>query len=120
MLVSGNILFAQVVFMAGSSQAGLAEKYLVDDLPGAVLVGARLNGILQKIEAGETLTSLAEAFLASAGLSSLLAVNRHAILTPYRHAILTPLGAAEIGARADGTDHGVQAGRASIGVRRGF
>ena len=49
--------------MAGSSQAGLAEKYLVDDLPGAALVGARLNGILQKIEAGETLTSLAEAFL---------------------------------------------------------
>ena len=47
-------------------------------------------------------------------------VNRHAILTPYRHPILPPLGAAEIGARADGTDHGVQAGRASIGVRRGF
>lgn len=60
--------------MAGSSQAGLAEKYLVDDLPGAALVGARLNGILQKIEAGETLTSLAQAFLTSGGLNSLLAL----------------------------------------------
>lgn len=60
--------------MSGSSQAGLAEKYLVDDLPGAALVGARLNGILQKIEAGETLTSLAHAFLTSGGLNSLLAL----------------------------------------------
>lgn len=60
--------------MSGSSQAGLAEKYLVDDLPGAALVGARLNGILQKIEAGETLTSLAQAFLTSGGLNSLLAL----------------------------------------------
>ena len=54
--------------MSGSSQAGLAERYLVDDLPGAALVGARLNGILQKIEAGETLTSLAQSFLMSRGL----------------------------------------------------
>jgi len=68
--------------MAGSSQAGLAEKYLVDDLPGAALVGARLNGILQKIEAGETLTSLAEAFLASADLSSLLALSTGQIDRP--------------------------------------
>ena len=60
--------------MSGSSQTGLAEKYLVDDLPGAALVGARLNGILQKIEAGETLTSLAQAFLTSGGLNSLLAL----------------------------------------------
>ncbi|MBC7139115.1 MAG: hypothetical protein H5U17_10270 [Defluviimonas sp.] len=60
--------------MSGSSQAGLAEKYLVDDLPGAALVGARLNGILQKIEAGEALTSLAQAFLTSGGLNSLLAL----------------------------------------------
>ena len=60
--------------MSGSSQTGLAEKYLVDDLPGAALVGARLNGILQKIEADETLTSLAQAFLTSGGLNSLLAL----------------------------------------------
>ena len=59
--------------MSGSSQASLAEKYLVDDLPGAALVGARLNGILQKIEAGATLNSLAEWFLTSNGLASLLA-----------------------------------------------
>jgi hypothetical protein len=31
--------------MSGSSQAGLEGKYLVDDLPGAALIGARLNGI---------------------------------------------------------------------------
>lgn len=68
--------------MAGSSQAGLAEKYLVDDLPGAALVGARLNGILQKIEAGETLTSLAEAFLTSGGLNSLLALSTGQIDRP--------------------------------------
>lgn len=60
--------------MSGSSQAGLPEKYLVDDLPGAALVGARLNGILQKIEAGETLTALAQSFLMSRGLDSLLAL----------------------------------------------
>ena len=60
--------------MSGSSEASLAEKYLVDDLPGAARVGARLNGILQKIEVGETLTSLAQASLMSGGLNSLLAL----------------------------------------------
>lgn len=59
--------------MSHSSQAGLAQKYLVDDLPGAAIVGARLNQILQKIEADEALTSLAQAFLTSSGLVSLLA-----------------------------------------------
>ena len=39
--------------MANLSQADLAEKYLVDDLPGAAQLGARLNGILQRIAAGE-------------------------------------------------------------------
>lgn len=68
--------------MAGPSQAGLAEKYLVDDLPGATLVGARLNGILQKIEAGETLTTLAEVFLTSGGLNSLLALSTGQIDRP--------------------------------------
>lgn len=68
--------------MSGSHQAGLAEKYLVDDLPGAALVGARLNGILQKIEAGETLTSLAQAFLTSGGLNSLLALANGQIDRP--------------------------------------
>jgi hypothetical protein len=60
--------------MSGSCQARLAAKYIVDDLPGASRVGARLNGILQKIEAGETLTSWAQASLKSNGLNSLLAL----------------------------------------------
>lgn len=60
--------------MSGSSQASLAEKYLVDDLRGAALVGARLNGVLQKIEAGEPLSTLAQAFLKTSGLNSLLAL----------------------------------------------
>ena len=49
--------------MPKSLQTGLAEKYYVDDLPGASLGGARLNGILQKIEAGDKLTALAQSFL---------------------------------------------------------
>lgn len=60
--------------MSVSSQASLAEKYLVDDLRGAALVGARLNGVLQKIDAGEPLTTLAQAFLKTGGLNSLLAL----------------------------------------------
>lgn len=60
--------------MSKLSSSDLAEKYLVDDLPGAALVGARLNGILHKIEAGETLTSLTQSFLMSRGLDSLLAL----------------------------------------------
>lgn len=60
--------------MSHSSQAGLAQKYLVDDLPGAAIVGARLNQILQKIEADEALTCLAQAFLTSSGFVSLLAL----------------------------------------------
>jgi hypothetical protein len=73
-LGSSGIFEGVGCLMSGSSQTGLAEKYLVDDLPGAALVGARLNGILQKIEAGETLTSLGQAFLTSGGLNSLLAL----------------------------------------------
>ncbi len=50
------------------------KSIVVDDLPGAARVGTRLNGILQKIEAGETLTPLAQASLMSGGLNSLLAL----------------------------------------------
>lgn len=57
--------------MSNSHQAGLAEKYYVDDLPGASLGGARLNGILQKIEAGDKLTALAQSFLAANHLVAL-------------------------------------------------
>lgn len=49
--------------MSKSLKTGIAEKYYVDDLPGASLGGARLNGILQKIEAGDKLTALAQSFL---------------------------------------------------------
>lgn len=73
-LASSGIFDRAGCLMSGSNQASLAEKYLVDDLPGAALVGARLNGILQKIEAGEGLTALAQAFLTSGGLNSLLAL----------------------------------------------
>lgn len=59
--------------MLNSIQTNLAEKYLVDDLPGAARVGARLNGILQKIDQGETLTLLAKSFLSENGLVALLA-----------------------------------------------
>ena len=62
-VVDCSLIFDRVgCAMSGSSQASLAEKYLVDDLPGAALGGARLNGILQMIEAGATLNSLAEWF----------------------------------------------------------
>ncbi|WP_370275421.1 tetratricopeptide repeat protein [Hyphomonas atlantica] len=59
--------------MPNSNQPSLAEKYLVDDLPGAARVGARLNGILQKIDQGDTLTPLARSFLSENGLAALLA-----------------------------------------------
>ncbi len=59
--------------MPNSNQPSLAEKYLVDDLPGAARVGARLNGILQKIDQGDALTPLARSFLSENGLAALLA-----------------------------------------------
>jgi len=74
MLEFSDVFDLEGCLMSGSTQAGLAEKYLVDDLPGAALVGARLNGILQKIEAGEPLTKLARGFLTSSGLDALVAL----------------------------------------------
>lgn len=62
--------------MASLHEAGLAGKYFVDDLPGAAVLGARLNGILQKIEAGTTLTALAQSFLETNGLRALHALSR--------------------------------------------
>lgn len=49
----------------------LAQRYLVDDLPGAHQPGARLHGILQRIDAGAQITPLARQFLASTGLLAL-------------------------------------------------
>lgn len=57
--------------MPCSLQTELAEKYYVDDLPGSAIAGARLNGILQKIDAGDALTALALSFLATKGLVAL-------------------------------------------------
>lgn len=59
--------------MSDLTQTDLEKKYLVDDLPGAARAGARLNGILQKIDQGATLTALARSFLADNGLEALLA-----------------------------------------------
>lgn len=53
----------------------LAEKYVVDDLPGAAVAGARLNGILLKIDAGDVLSALSRAFLAERGLLALHALT---------------------------------------------
>jgi len=50
------------------SPSDLAQKYLVDDLPGATTPGARLHGILKTIEAGRVPTAHVLAFLAERGL----------------------------------------------------
>lgn len=60
--------------MKRTLRAGLATRYLVDDLPGAVQVGARLHGILLKIDAGEQLTKPSQEFLTVNGLHALEAL----------------------------------------------
>tara|TARA_R110000782_G_scaffold270471_1_gene371501 strand:+ start:6069 stop:7214 length:1146 start_codon:yes stop_codon:yes gene_type:complete len=52
--------------------ADLAERYFLEDLPGATQLGARLNGILLKIDAGEQVTALQRQFLAMSGLHALI------------------------------------------------
>ncbi|MDF8335904.1 hypothetical protein [Novosphingobium cyanobacteriorum] len=52
--------------------ADLAERYFLDDLPGATQLGARLNGILLKIDAGEQVTALQRQFLGMSGLHALI------------------------------------------------
>lgn len=49
----------------------LADRYLVDDLPGASQVGARLNDLLKKIDAGLPLSELSLGFLAKSKLEAL-------------------------------------------------
>lgn len=51
----------------------LATRYLVDDLPGARQVGARLNSIILKVEAGDPLSPSALQFLAEMGLEAIRA-----------------------------------------------
>lgn len=49
----------------------LASRYFVDDLPGASQSGARLNGILNKIDDGVPLSALSLGFLAKSKLDAL-------------------------------------------------
>lgn len=49
----------------------LASRYFVDDLPGASQSGARLNGILKKIDDGIPLSGLSLGFLAKTKLDAL-------------------------------------------------
>lgn len=60
--------------MTQSLHADLAERYFLEDLPGATQLGARLNGILLKIAAGEQVTALQRQFLATTGLNALNAL----------------------------------------------
>lgn len=60
--------------MTQSLHADLAERYFLEDLPGATQLGARLNGILLKIVAGEQVTALQRQFLATTGLNALNAL----------------------------------------------
>jgi hypothetical protein len=53
----------------------LAEHYLLEDVPGAKQTGARLHGILMKIDAGEPLSRLAGEFLSASGLYALKALS---------------------------------------------
>src|SRR3546814_16450508 len=57
--------------MNPAHNSALAQRYLVDDLPGAHQPGARLHGILQRIDVGAQLTPIAREFLASTGLLAL-------------------------------------------------
>lgn len=57
--------------MTRTFPADLAKRYFLDDLPGATQLGARLNGILLKIDAGDQITPLQRQFLATTGLHAL-------------------------------------------------
>lgn len=57
--------------MTRSLHADLAQRYFLEDLPGAAQLGARLNGILLKIDAGEPVTALQRQFLVTTGLRAL-------------------------------------------------
>lgn len=51
--------------------AEIACRYFLDDLPGARQTGARLHGVLLKIEAGEPLSRLSQDFIRTNGYASL-------------------------------------------------
>lgn len=53
------------------SRVYLASKYLVTDLPGAIIPETRLNDLLNKIEQGSPLSSIAMMYLQQRGLLAL-------------------------------------------------
>lgn len=57
--------------MKSTRQDLIAQRYFVDDLPGAERHGTRLNGILRKIDADEALSIFSLQFLESRGLAAL-------------------------------------------------
>lgn len=66
---SGTTLPQQVT--PDPSRVYLASKYLVTDLPGATIPATRLNDILNKIEQGSPLSSIATMYLQQQGLLAL-------------------------------------------------
>ncbi|MFL0670787.1 MAG: hypothetical protein ACJLS3_04985 [Erythrobacter sp.] len=60
--------------MTQSLRGDLAKRYLLEDLPGASQLGARLHGILVKIDSGEQVTTLQRHFLVTTGLQALCAL----------------------------------------------
>lgn len=65
--------------MDQNGQLNLARHYCVDDLPGAKQAGARLNGILLKIDAADQLSAASMRFLADSGLHALCAFSPKSI-----------------------------------------
>lgn len=61
--------------MTQSLRGDLAKRYLLEDLPGASQLGARLNAILLKIDSGEQVTALQRKFLVASGLHALCALS---------------------------------------------
>ena len=57
--------------MTSAAQTILANRYLIDDVPGAVQTGARLNNILVVIAGGGPLSRLSQDFLATHGYKAL-------------------------------------------------
>lgn len=57
----------------------VARRYFADDLPGATVRGARLQGVLQTIDDGRTLSAYSLAFLEKQGLLSLGSLARGVI-----------------------------------------
>ena len=49
----------------------LAQRYLVNDLPGSTIPASRLSGILEKIQAGQPITTKGHSYLQQLGLTAL-------------------------------------------------